>query len=1513
MISTQINFRSIRPHSRGQESAFEELTRQLILADPPPNTGIIENRGYGADGGVEILTFFSDGTCWGWQSKYFIDGIGDNQISQLKKSFETALRTYPTLTKYIVAVPRDLSGPGNTPKNTERRKWDAFVESSLQSASKKMRKVEIELWDESGFIRRLTRHDPYHAGMRAYWFDQSVFTTDEFKLLLDPAIADLGERYSPEDHVDVEAQNFFDLLSRNVRYQEFCQNILSEVTAAAQAIAVLHSPKEAADDIPNAIRDTNDRLQTILQALKDIDWLNDSEIDLVQIYCELASTWRSDIFDILRNEYFSLREEKDLNPDRSAFRDQLSNVLSKLRTAMDGLKREDVNLLKNPTLVIDGDAGSGKSHILAHNIHQHVLSGGPGLLLLGQHLKGPDPRSSILSRLGFADAQFSEVLGALQAAALATGRPAILAIDAINESVHPEFWKSCIAGLQTEFSRFNRVALIVSCRSTYAEYCLPETLEAVRLCHRGFAENSLAAAKQYLDNHGILRPATPFLNPEFSNPLFLSTVVKALKKKGQKSFPVGLDGITSLFDFWLESVEENLIRKGFKRIAPRDGRIQKALQKFAEQLAIEGLEALDRDAAVAILEEEVKDVPCQSAQDLLMERLIDEGIIRREPNWNTDGEQVSFTFQRFSDHFIARTIIQIFDDRESLARALGPNGDYAHFGDGNQRGISPGIIEALFIQVPEKLGCELPDITPGFSSKAHLPLRAFLESLLWRTPSAITGRTVELLEIQLQREAITLSDYYTLLLKTACIAETQLDANYLHGHLVDRSMTDRDRNWSTYLHHIDYEGHPVEVLIDWAWSNEAVGASVAQVELAAMVLTWFTTTSNRSVRDRATKALAALVYQQPELASFLLDRFAHIDDDYLIERLLASCLGGLIHTTDVKLNADAAIAAYNLVFNTEPLTRNAFIRRYARSVVEHALHLAGVVPGIEPLNIRPPYRTDPIQNWPTVSEIAPFEAMAPHAFSSVIGWLSDGIQTSDMAGDFGRYTLGGVDSSFSRQCRSDGKPNTPEQTKRKFWNDIRGDYPELHGLIEDLHLQREARDKIEWAVSLPQVEDETYSIEISQPKELVREAEARFVELEQEFLSRLTPDQYSQYKSKNWYLDPGDNRVEKFSLAVAQRWIISRVVELGAFSVENPEPETQRENWSRRDHRIERISKKYQWIAFFELIGHLMDHHWYIDWRDDIQELSAPDVFRQTDIDPSYIPREAELLSDHIDLPKINLPKYQFSEVLLQAALQWLQTTDDIPHAPDLITHRTSDGAEWITLSAYWRAPDYMEKLQSSEVFRTGQGWIDVCLVKRGDAKRLHELMKDKDIVGDRIIYEGEGPTILFGELRAGYEGDSRESILNNEYKGIETGSVVRGYQAIREEYDSSVASDERHTFHIPSKSFIEAGRLRPVSLWSRIFVNMNDQPVFTDMLLAGWKNNLVIAREDVLNCVAEQNDLELVWIYKGERDAGLGRGQTHSWNPNTDRRGFGGIWWRIGDVWHGSTWLSPSSWNERR
>jgi len=320
-MTPTIDFSQIRPHHGDQATGFEELTRQLVLAERFVNVTAIEHRGPGADGGVEVLVRFKNGTSWGWQSKWF-DALGASQIAQLKDSFRSALKSYGAndkgrLTKFVVALPINLSGPGTAETSDARKRWAEFVKWAAKESAKTIsRTVEMELWDETAFISRLQKHDGPYPGILTYWFDRPVFTAEWFRRHLDSAIAALDERYHPEDHVDVEGLRVFDVALHRAAVKKDLHRDFNEVRAIHPVAADI-----GGDDIAPIESNTLSQLNTALANFLALEDAVDRPAIEHWPVGQWTDAWEAMVYERLqplRHSLLSSWQKKDMNGVPSA-------------------------------------------------------------------------------------------------------------------------------------------------------------------------------------------------------------------------------------------------------------------------------------------------------------------------------------------------------------------------------------------------------------------------------------------------------------------------------------------------------------------------------------------------------------------------------------------------------------------------------------------------------------------------------------------------------------------------------------------------------------------------------------------------------------------------------------------------------------------------------------------------------------------------------------------------------------------------------------------------------------------------------------------------------------------------------------------------------------------------------------------------------------------------------------------------------------------------------------------
>lgn len=351
----------LRCFDGSQEKAFEELICQLARAEKDDNRESF-CRIAAPDGGVEAYSVQKDASEYGWQAKFFFS-LGKAQWSQIEESFKTALEKHPKLVKYIVCVPLDRPDPRITVTKGKRAGksnkslmdcWNAKVALWKNLAKKQGRIVDIEFWGDSEIFDRLSQEK--NRGRKYFWFNEDFFSREWFADRLDESIACLGSRYTPELNVDLPIAKTFDGLSGGNFFFEHFYSSINKVLCERDMLRVRDYP----DEIEKQRREINEKIEQLFNffdgnktislngVLESKDILNDVFNRLYPFY-ELVNNW---IKSTNRREY-RFYSNSIL---------EYQNIISE---ALDFFESDTCKLLQNPNMLLVGDAGIGKSHLLA--------------------------------------------------------------------------------------------------------------------------------------------------------------------------------------------------------------------------------------------------------------------------------------------------------------------------------------------------------------------------------------------------------------------------------------------------------------------------------------------------------------------------------------------------------------------------------------------------------------------------------------------------------------------------------------------------------------------------------------------------------------------------------------------------------------------------------------------------------------------------------------------------------------------------------------------------------------------------------------------------------------------------------------------------------------------------------------------------------------------------------------------------------------------------------------------
>jgi len=972
----ELDFRRIAPLHADQRIGFEELCCQLArhMEGVGKNWEPVRTRGAGGDAGVEFFWRLPNGDEWCWQAKYFLD-LQKDQWRQLDNSVKAALSVHRRMVRYYICLPRNLTPPTRRPGKSQLEKWHEHVEKWRGWAAKNGMQVDFIRWDASEIRDRLAR--PEAAGKRAFWFGQHELSLDHFQAQLEKILRIVGPRYTPEVQVELPISGVFDGLGRLTSFFHEVRRLWGELgrgwSRLGRHLRILEecgSVTEVYASLEKAVDELELSLQAAFQVADDDSGDTFSSLRLADVF--EGARHASERLSECAVQLHRLADERRGGGQRcQGERDHIEaarygiSQLDRVVYAVQQLAGSSTGrAADHQILIVLGNAGTGKTHLLCDVTKRRLEQGLPTVMLLGSHFRaGQDPWLQIAEQVGFLYNSRDEFLGALQAMADAYGRRLLILIDAINEGTGRDLWHDHVPGMKAQLERYPGIAVAMSCRTSYAQSLIPCHTDAVKEEHQGFAYREVDAVSVFFQYYGIDLPSAPML-PGYENPLFLKSLCKGLADRGLRSVPDGVDGIRDVFALVIKAVEENAARRLDAHFSRADRVVSQSLQVLASAMAEAHADWLTRDDAVAVLADKWQDG--RIARDVLV-TLLDEGLLVEDRRYaGKEGAQwvdvITFAYQAFGHHEMAARLIASHVDKQVPHAAFTPGGGLHYIvADESSASVYSGLIEALCIQLPELLGTELPALARHAWDWPVVRL-SFVRALVFRRADSFTDATVQLVH-DLLRDAYLSHETLDALLALTCRRDHILNADYLDRGLRSLSMPDRDCWWSYFVHLQWREGGRLEMLLDWAESQVAASWPTETAQLCAVTLAWLLTTPNRFIRDRATKALVILLRNRLELLRPLLLRFEDVDDWYVRERLYCAAYGCALTTDEPARLSGLANYVYNTHFLDGRPPAHILFRDYARGIIEAARH-RGVAPqDIDWNRVRPPYRS----RWPLVA------------------------------------------------------------------------------------------------------------------------------------------------------------------------------------------------------------------------------------------------------------------------------------------------------------------------------------------------------------------------------------------------------------------------------------------------------------------------------------------------------------------------------------------------------------------
>lgn len=297
-----------------------------------------------------------------------------------------------------------------------------------------------------------------------------------------------------------------------------------------------------------------------------------------------------------------------------------------------------------------------------------------------------------------------------------------------------------------------------------------------------------------------------------------------------------------------------------------------------------------------------------------------------------------------------------------------------------------------------------------------------------------------------------------------------------------------------------------------------------------------------------------------------------------------------------------------------------------------------------------------------------------------------------------------------------------------------------------------------------------------------------------------TGDDFFTYELKHDLKDrPG------IDLDGAGRWVVAEVIRLGYRGEHHARFDgyvmgkygggRSKPKW------IERIGKKYQWIALNRLIGHVSDH--------------APKTPSRWDPPPPPVPGPATSISRQIDPtviefepasynPRVWVPDYDWAATTDKTDALWVAADTDLPTIA--VTEGEYDGRPFIVMSGFydWNDAGDDDYSKRSRGMRTH---LYSHLVNTTDLPTALAELEGRDLLGQAISNSPQTSDGYVGEFPYGHHHGEMLHVIDHESSQPLSVPTTPASWDILGEYEYAVGNHETISIAAPAPEFFGPGR----------------------------------------------------------------------------------------------------------
>ena len=526
----------------------------------------------------------------------------------------------------------------------------------------------------------------------------------------------------------------------------------------------------------------------------------------------------------------------------------------------DGVK---VDLFSTPRMILKGEVGIGKTHLLCDYANSRINSGKPTLIFLSDELasiEDTNPVVCMAKLMGYTtSAGFLKDLRSL-----ANSSPErVCLIDAINEADAIK-WSQL-----SELFNIKGLSLVISVRNGY-EKIIPNRRKYSTVEHFGFSEMEWDAISTFFKHYKMKMPEIPIINPEFRNPLFLMIFCEAYEGETNKTFKG--KGATHVFEQYVK-VQSKKIAKELNIKIGKEYLWKHVIKEVGKWMGQNRTSVISRYNILKIIKADPKVSSHASELLKLMEKY---GLLLKYPRYGKNSKRIEykykFTYNRFSDHLIVRSLLtENKINSEVSAQRFFADGKFL-----DENIYNTGLLEALSIEIPERCKKDKAEFVWVIPEKYRDDYRiktAFLNSIKWRNVELDgfdkkTGKASYIDESQIRKYISTymndsIYDLYQVmdcLFDVSVVPNHPLNAMRLHEILSGANLAERDSWFQQYmLNATSEQGNAISRIQSWSISRLPRDISDRKaILLTGIALAWTLSSTDNDLRDRSTRALIQL-------------------------------------------------------------------------------------------------------------------------------------------------------------------------------------------------------------------------------------------------------------------------------------------------------------------------------------------------------------------------------------------------------------------------------------------------------------------------------------------------------------------------------------------------------------------------------------------------------------------------------------------------------------------------------